>query len=389
MTFAGIRPTRFWPAAIQPSDEMRVGIIGAGQLGQMLGFAARDLGIECCFLDPSPAPPAAACGPVVQRPFDDPAALAEMAADCDVITYEFENVPVAALREIQDRVPVRPSTAALHQAQDRLHEKQLFAELGIPVPAYRQVDSRNDLNTAVADLGFPLVVKTRRLGYDGKGQFVIRSSDDIEKAWRVLREQPLIAEQWVPFDFEVSAIGVRDTSGNVRIYPLSRNVHKNGILHTSIAPVVAPELSDVAAGYLKGLLDHLDYLGVLALELFVVEDQLLANEFAPRVHNSGHWTIEGAVTSQFENHLRAIVGFAAGSTDSRGHAGMINLIGAIDPAVRALEQGTLHDYGKEPRSGRKLGHVTVVSESAGERDRLLDIIAKTVTQSTRAHGSSP
>jgi 5-(carboxyamino)imidazole ribonucleotide synthase len=235
----------------------------------------------------------------------------------------------------------------------------------------------------------PLVVKTRRLGYDGKGQFVIRGIGDIEAAWSALREQALIAEQWVPFDFEVSAIGVRDTTGNVRIYPLSQNVHRNGILHTSIAPVVAPELADVAAGHLQALLEHVDYVGVLALELFVVKDRLLANEFAPRVHNSGHWTIEGAVTSQFENHLRAVSGLTAGATDSRGHAGMINLIGAIDPAVRALKQGTLHDYGKEPRPGRKLGHITVVSETAGERDRLLNIIEQTVTQSTQTPGSSP
>lgn len=368
---------------------MRVGIIGAGQLGQMLGFAARNLDIECCFLDPSPAPPAAACGPVVQRPFDDPAALAEMAASCDVITYEFENVPVDALLRIQDQVPVRPSTAALHHAQDRLNEKRLFEKLGIPVPAYRQVDSRADLDAAVADLGLPLVVKTRRLGYDGKGQFVIRCSEDIEAAWSALREQALIADQWVPFDFEVSAIGVRDTAGDIRTYALTRNVHRNGILHTSIAPVVAPELAENAAGHLQALLEHVDYVGVLALELFVVKDQLLANEFAPRVHNSGHWTIEGAVTSQFENHLRAVAGLPAGPTDSRGHAGMVNLIGAVDPAVRALKEGALHDYGKEPRPGRKLGHLTVVADTVGERDRLLNIIEKTVTRSTQTPQSSP
>ena len=368
---------------------MRVGIIGAGQLGQMLGIAAGKLDIECAFLDPSPAPPAAVCGPVVQRPFDDSAALADMAARCDVITYEFENVPVAALSEIEDRVPVRPSTAALHHAQDRLREKQLFTELGIPVPAYRQIDTREDLDTAVAELGLPLIVKTRRLGYDGKGQFVIQTNGDIDRAWHALREQALIAEQWVPFDFEVSAIGVRDTSGEIRIYPLTRNVHKSGILHTSVAPVIAPELADIAAGYLRKLLEHLDYIGVLALELFVLESRLLANEFAPRVHNSGHWTIEGAVTSQFENHLRAVAGLSAGSTDARGHAGMVNLIGAINPAVSALKQGALHDYGKAPRPGRKLGHITVVSQSAEERDRLLNIIEKTVTQSTPANGSNP
>lgn len=389
MIFVSTRLPRFWPPAIPPSDAMRVGIIGAGQLGQMLGFAARDLDIDCRFLDPTPAPPAAACGPVLQRPFDDAAALAEIAAGCDVITYEFENVPVTALAGIEDRVPVRPSTTALRHAQDRLYEKQLFSKLGIPLPPYQPVDSRADLEKAAASLGLPLIVKTRRLGYDGKGQYVVRNSDDIEAAWQALREQALIAEQWVPFDFEVSAIGVRDTTGNVLSYPLTRNVHRNGILYTSVSPVDAPELSEIAAGYVQQLLEHLDYVGVLALELFVVGDRLLANEFAPRVHNSGHWTIEGAVTSQFENHVRAVAGLAAGPTDGLGHAGMINLIGAIDPAVRALKQGTLHDYGKAPRPGRKLGHITVVSESAEERDRLLNIIERTVTQSTPAPGISP
>ena len=186
---------------------MRVGIIGAGQLGQMLGFAAGGLGIDCRFLDPSPAPPAAACGPVVQRPFDDPAALAEMAGSCDVVTYEFENVPVAALAGIEDRVPVRPSTVALQHAQDRLDEKQLFTSLGIPIPGFRRVDSCEDLNAAVAELGLPLVVKTRRLGYDGKGQFVVRRKEDIGKAWQLLRGQALIA------DAQLFPVRLDDTAG--------------------------------------------------------------------------------------------------------------------------------------------------------------------------------
>ncbi len=361
---------------------MRIGIIGAGQLGQMLGHAAHDLGVECRFLDPSVSPPAAECGDVIQRPFDDADALAELAATCDVITYEFENVPVAALQQIAGKVPVFPPAAALRSAQDRLDEKRLFDELDIPLAGYRAIDNREDLEAAAASLGLPMVIKSRRFGYDGKGQFVVLEPDDIDKAWNSLGVQPLIAEQWVPFDFEVSCIGVRNADGDVRIYPLSRNEHDDGILRVSRAPVDAPELSNSAADYVRQLLEHLDYVGVLALEMFVKDGCLLANEFAPRVHNSGHWTIEGAATSQFENHLRAVMNLPLGSSASRGHAGMINLIGNIPDAARALTSAYLHDYGKTPRPGRKLGHITVVSDSAEDRDALVSKIAESVTQST-------
>jgi|GEM_PF-1156250 len=228
-------------------------------------------------------------------------------------------------------------------------------------------------------LGLPLVVKTRRLGYDGKGQFVVRERADIEPAWDALGGAALIAEQWVTFDYEVSAIGVRSVAGEILTYPLSRNVHRGGILHTSCAPVEAPELERSAASFIEGLLTHLDYVGVLALELFVCGDRLLANEFAPRVHNSGHWTIEGARTSQFENHLRAILQLPLGPTTAVGHAGMVNLIGTIPDAARSLAKGQLHDYGKTPRPGRKLGHITVIADSAADRDRLVAEIEQTVT----------
>ncbi len=358
---------------------MQIGIIGAGQLGQMLGFAARDLGVQCRFLDPSTSPPAAECGHVTQRPFDDAEALAEMAACCDVITYEFENVPVTALRGIEDEVAVYPPPEALRLAQDRLDEKQLFDRLEIPLPGYHVVDSRQDLADAAATLGTPMVLKTRRLGYDGKGQYVVRSAADLDVAWDTLGTQALIAEQWVPFDFEVSAIGARAADGDIRIYPLTRNVHEQGILRTSRSPVDDGRLREKAGEYMRRMLAHLDYVGVLALEMFVKDGRLLANEFAPRVHNSGHWTIEGARTSQFENHLRAVLGMPLGDADVTGHAGMVNLIGTIPEAVKALDVGVLHDYGKAPRPGRKLGHVTVVAESAPQRDELVDIITKTVT----------
>lgn len=361
---------------------MRIGIIGAGQLGQMLGYAARDLDVECRFVDPSGTPPAADCGEVIQRPFDDAEALAELAATCDVVTYEFENVPVEALHKIEGKVPVYPPAAALRHAQDRLDEKRLFDQLDIPLPGYRTIDRREDIVTAIDQLGLPLVIKTRRLGYDGKGQFIIRDRDDIDDAWKALGANSLIAEQWVNFDYEVSAIGARNVDGDVVIYPLSRNVHEDGILRTSRSPIDAPVLTERAETYVRRLLGHLDYVGVLALELFVCDDDLMANEFAPRVHNSGHWTIEGSATSQFENHLRAVMNKPLGSTASVGHAGMINLIGDIPDSVRSLEHGVLHDYGKAPRPGRKLGHVTVTAETAAGRDALVDIISQSVNQST-------
>jgi len=349
---------------------MRIGIIGAGQLGQMLGFAARDLGIECRFIDPSESPPAADVGEVTRRPFDDPEALATLAADCDVVTYEFENVPVEALLQISERVAIYPPPDALRHAQDRLAEKRLFDSLQIPLPKYRAVDSKQDLQDAVDEIGLPLVVKTRRFGYDGKGQFVVRSADDVDAAWRTLGLQPLIVEEWVPFDYEVSAIGVRNVSGDIATYPLTRNEHADGILHLSRAPVEAPELAALAEYYVGELLTHLNYVGVLALELFVADGHLLVNEFAPRVHNSGHWTIEGAATSQFTNHLLAVTDQPLGSTACRGHAGMLNLVGEIPDAARALPAADcwLHDYGKAARAGRKLGHITVVAATADERD---------------------
>jgi 5-(carboxyamino)imidazole ribonucleotide synthase len=261
----------------------------------------------------------------------------------------------------------------LRSAQDRLTEKRLFDELRIPLPRYGAVDSLDDLRAAAKSVALPLVLKTRRFGYDGKGQYVVKTANDIDEAWRELGGKPLIAEEWLDFDYEVSAIGVRSSSGETVMYPLTRNEHASGILRRSLAPADAPGLAQKAQTYMDALLSRLDYVGVLALELFVVGDRLLANEFAPRVHNSGHWTIEGAATSQFENHLRAVTGRPLGPTACRGHAGMLNLIGEIPEAARQLTVPGcwLHDYGKRPREGRKLGHITVVADSAQARDERL------------------
>lgn len=352
---------------------MRVGIVGAGQLGQMLGLAGKRLDLEFTYLDPAPEPPARIVGPVLKFPFDSDSGLEQLASLVDVLTYEFENVPVEAIEKIADRVTVYPPPEALRHAQDRLNEKRLFEELGIPVPAYAAIDSEQDLRAVVRSLGLPLVLKTRRLGYDGKGQQVLTDESDIATACQALCGRPLIAEQWIAFDREVSAIGTRNVDGHIAVYPLTENRHSEGMLRTCRAPDASRGIADQARQYLTRLLERLNYVGVLALELFVTGDQLFANEFAPRVHNSGHWTIEGAATSQFENHLRAILNMPPGDSSAVAHAGMINLIGTM-PGNWISSEGErifLHDYGKKPRPGRKLGHITVLADSAAERDRKL------------------
>jgi 5-(carboxyamino)imidazole ribonucleotide synthase len=355
----------------------KIGVIGAGQLGQMLGYAGQRLGLDFVFLDPSDNPPAATVGPVLKYAFDSDEGLRRLAEKTDVITYEFENVPVGAISKIKPDTPVYPPAEALEHAQDRLAEKKLFGSLDIPVPGFRAIDSTDDLRRAAADLGLPIVLKTRRLGYDGKGQAIVRSVDDIDSAVAELGGKDLIAEQWVAFDREVSAIGARNVRGDVAIYPLTENEHREGILSVSRAPAVAGALEDRATLFLTGLLNKLDYVGVLALELFVVGDELLANEFAPRVHNSGHWTIEGAETSQFENHLRAILDMPLGNTGVRGSAGMVNLIGEMPDAKDIpTSMWHLHNYGKDPRPGRKLGHATIVAKNDEEREKALKTLAK-------------
>lgn len=369
---------------------MRIGIIGGGQLGQMLGFAGKELGLECEFLDPSPTAPAADAGPVTAAAFDDEAAIRALAGRVDVLTYEFENVPVPSLETAAGETPVYPPLGALASAQDRLHEKRLFASLGIPLPGWHAVDTRDDLDDAATRLAYPIVLKTRRLGYDGKGQFVIREAGDLDTAWSTLGGTPLIAEAWVPFDYEVSAIAARSVDGAIEHYPLTNNIHGGGILRYSRAPIANQHLDSLAREAIGKLLEELDYVGVLALELFVHDGALLANEFAPRVHNSGHWTIEGAETSQFANHLLAVSGRMPGSGAALGHAGMLNLIGEIPDSARtlAIPGAALHDYGKSPREGRKLGHITVVADSAALRDERLVAIGKTVTGSTPDFGTT-
>jgi 5-(carboxyamino)imidazole ribonucleotide synthase len=345
---------------------MTIGVLGAGQLGRMLALAGYPLGLDFLFLDKGPNTPAHQVAPSLFGDFTDPALLAELASRCEVVTFDWENVPAAALDVLESRVAIAPPRAALATAQDRLLEKQLFATLRIPTNANQAVDSLADLRRAVAAIGLPGVLKMRRLGYDGKGQRVLHNPKDVDAAWAELGSAPLLYEQLVPFDCEVSAIGVRARDGTFAMYPLSRNLHQGGILRLTRAPWKAPRLEAAARRALRRVMEHFGYVGVLAIEFFVRRGALLANEMAPRVHNSGHWTIEGAVTSQFENHLRAILGLPLGSTAARGHCAMLNLIGRMPDRASLLDESGLHlhDYGKEARTGRKLGHITLVEGTA-------------------------
>jgi 5-(carboxyamino)imidazole ribonucleotide synthase len=340
---------------------MIIGVLGGGQLARMLALAGYPLGQQFMFLSPDPSPCAAPLGEHLCAAYDDIGALQELAARVDVVTFEFENVPCQAARLLAQRVVVRPSVEALTLAQDRLLEKQLFQGLHIPAPPFVPVWCLADLERAVSRLGLPAVLKTRCQGYDGKGQAVLRRLEDIGRAWEECGEQPAILEPLVAFDREISIIGVRGHDGETLFYPLSENLHQAGVLRLSTVHPSDP-LQARAEIYARRLLDRLNYVGVLALEFFQVGDRLLANEFAPRVHNSGHWTIEGAETSQFENHLRAVAGLPLGSVATKGLAGMVNFIGAIPPPAEVLKHPGvhLHAYGKSHRPGRKVGHATVL-----------------------------
>ncbi|QCO68138.1 5-(carboxyamino)imidazole ribonucleotide synthase [Luteimonas yindakuii] len=357
-----------------------VGILGGGQLARMLVLAGAPLGLRFLVLDPAADACAGQCAPLLVGGYDDEAALAEFANRIDVATFDFENVPADSARRLAARVPVFPGPEALAMAQDRLVEKSLFRELGIPVPAFADVDSRDALDVAVAEVGLPCILKTRRLGYDGKGQFRIRDADDLDRAWEALggqaRRVGLIAEAFVPFDQEYSVVAVRGRDGEFRAWPLTANWHVDGVLSASLAPAEVPAaLTAQAQAHARALAERLDYVGVFALELFCRDGELLANEMAPRVHNSGHWTIEGAETSQFENHLRAVLGLPLGATAARGHACMLNWIGAMPDAGPVLAEagGHWHDYGKQARDGRKVGHATVRTDRATD---LAEVLAR-------------
>jgi len=341
----------------------RVGILGAGQLGRMMGLAGIPLGLEFTFLDPSPDACAGAVGALVQADFSDTGAFRRLAGSVDVATFDFENVPESSARAVQEIKPIYPSPQTLGVCQDRLHEKNLLSSLKIAVPAYHPVSSRTDLLAGLDKHDYPAVLKTRRLGYDGKGQSIIRDQEDLERAWQKLGDVDLILEAFVPFERECSLIGARGIDGETRFWPLTRNLHVDGILALSLAGGFDDALQAAAQDIMRRLLDYFAYVGVLTLEFFVLDDQLLVNEIAPRVHNSGHWTIDGAQTSQFENHLRAITGMPLGSTTALCEALMFNWIGELPERDRLLAIPGVywHDYGKAARPGRKIGHATLTA----------------------------
>lgn len=340
-----------------------IGVLGGGQLGRMLGLAGLQLGHRFVFLDPSPDAPAQDVGELLVAAYDDRKALEELGSRVDVVTYEFENVPAATVEALAEAVPVVPSSGALHATQDRLVEKTSLVAAGIPVAPFRGATTTRQVHEAVAALGVPAIVKTRRGGYDGKGQVVISDPTEVEASVSALGGRELVVEAFVPFDRELSLIAVRGRDGTFAAYPLVENHHAEGILRFSLAPAptVDAALQATAEGFARGFMSAHDYVGVMTLELFQVGDRLVVNEVAPRVHNSGHWTIEGAEVSQFENHLRACLGLPLGATTAVGWSVMANVLGkAPDVAeIAAIPGAHLHLYGKEPRPLRKIGHVTI------------------------------
>jgi 5-(carboxyamino)imidazole ribonucleotide synthase len=358
----------------------RVGIVGGGQLGLMLAEAGAGLGIECVTLDPTPGAPASRAALQIVADYKDEAALVELAAASDVATYEFENVPVSAARFLAEHVEVLPPPASLEFAQDRVLEKTLFAEVGLEAAPWAAVSSKEELGEAMDQIGFPSILKTRRLGYDGKGQAPLEAPEDAPDAWGRVGELPSILEARVPFDRELSILGARGRDGRAVFYPLVENVHRDGILRTSIAPAAVRDgVQETAERVALALMERLGHVGVLAIELFETGQGLLGNEMAPRVHNSGHWTIEGAETSQFENHLRAICGMELGPATPSAYSAMVNLIGSEPPddAFSARLGVHVHRYGKHARPGRKLGHVTMVEKERDTLNQVLQEVTRT------------
>ncbi len=356
---------------------MKVGILGGGQLARMIALAGYPLGLEFIVLDPSEIAGATALSEHLCGQYNDQQLLAELADKADVVTYEFENVPADVAKFLAEHTRVYPAPNALAVAQDRLHEKNFFHQLHIATADYASVSSLEDLQQAMEHLGYPAILKSRRMGYDGKGQVVLKSSDQLAEAWDSMQGVASIVEGFVPFQREISIIAARRPSGEVVFYPLSENTHDKGILRVAECCVDDP-LQQKAEAYVIRLLEALDYVGIIALELFEIDGTLLANEFAPRVHNSGHWTIEGAETSQFENHLRAILDLPLGSTNARGHTGMVNFIGNLpaSESTLSISNAHLHLYDKSARKGRKVAHATVRADSVEDYSQSLQELVR-------------
>lgn len=346
-----------------------IGILGAGQLGRMLAVAAAQLGFKTRIYSDVPGPASDVAVSTTIAPYEDLERIAKFAAETDVVTYEFENVPVEAAAAVERVRPVRPGLRALEVAQDRLKEKSFIASLGLPLPAFAAIESPADLAAAVDKVGAPSILKTRRLGYDGKGQARIESPDEIAAAFEAVGGAPATLEALVPFKYEVSVLLVRGLSGETLAYDIPQNHHEGGILRTSTVPSALPaEHQGLARDIAGKLAAALGYVGVIGVEMFYVGEgpaPLLLNEFAPRVHNSGHWTMDACAVGQFENHIRAVAGWPLGRTDRHSDCTMTNLIGedvAAWPQLAAEPGACLHLYGKnQARPGRKMGHVNRLS----------------------------
>jgi 5-(carboxyamino)imidazole ribonucleotide synthase len=353
---------------------VKIGVLGGGQLAKMLALAGYPMGIEVVCIDPTPDCCAKQVTSVIHANFNDYAAIHKHFKDVLCVTYETENIPIDATLPIANDYKLLPTIDALKITQDRLYEKKFLAELTIPTVQYRQIDQPDDLRCSINELGFPLLLKTRRNGYDGKGQLVIKNDIDAKMAWEEASVKDLIIEAMVQFEFELSLLFARDSLGNMAFYPLTLNHHQHGILRVSEAPFLNHELKETAEQYAKLIAEKLNYVGVMAIEFFCVNGQLIVNELAPRVHNSGHWTIEGAVTSQFENHLRAIAGLPLGSAEARGFSTMINNIGNEPTNLKRLltiPDLHFHTYGKSTRPNRKLGHITICAKNKHQLDERL------------------
>ncbi len=346
-----------------------IGILGGGQLGRMLALAASEYGYKThIYSDFSDCPAAQVSDVTIIGDYLDQDKLKQFAKSCDVITFEFENIPVESVETISSAKPVYPPKKALEIAQDRLNEKTLFKDLNLPVGHFDKIDSLDDLNKALSNAVLPRVLKTRRMGYDGKGQVIIKAAGEAEAAWEAIGEQPAILEEFIPFDFEFSIIAARGIDGEIKIWPISRNEHENHILKRCIIPAtgISDSMSVQANEAAEKLMREIDYVGVFALELFALEkeNRILLNEIAPRVHNSGHWTQNGSNISQFHQHIRAISTMPLLEAKLLAPTQMLNLIGDFEQEVtdyQANENAHIHLYGKaEARPGRKMGHINIV-----------------------------
>jgi 5-(carboxyamino)imidazole ribonucleotide synthase len=359
---------------------LKIGVLGGGQLGRMMALAGYPLNLTFTFFDNNPDCPANHLGERFGDADYSDASLDEFIASADVFTYEFENIPTRWVERIAAAKPVFPGVKSLAISQNRVNEKQMFKALNIPTARYEEIRSEAQLRRTVELLGLPLVLKTVTMGYDGKGQFLLKQTEQIAEAWALLGAQaPLIAEEFVQFKRELSIIAVRSQKGETVFYPLTENAHHRGILSHSIAPApyVDNDTQLAAERYVSAVLHEMEHVGALTLELFETRHGLLANETAPRVHNSGHWTIEGAHCSQFENHVRAVAGLPLGSTATEKLSAMINIIG-IHPRTEEILRTTdahLHLYGKSEREGRKLGHITVTADNGHELESRVRRIA--------------